>query len=142
MFFDQLINQTSIPVLGKVMNFAAARHEQLAHNIANIDTPGYKVRDLSVADFQNALAKAIDNRDDNGGRLVLKGRQVRTGNDGTTLYRPADVTAHNLLFHDLANRQIEKQMAALAENTLTYNMTAELMRTQFEGLKKAIRGRV
>ncbi|MCG3180680.1 MAG: hypothetical protein BIFFINMI_03043 [Phycisphaerae bacterium] len=142
MLLDQLVNQTTIPVLTQVMQFAAARHEQLTQNIANIDTPGYKVRDLSVSDFQQSLAKALDERGRNSGRLVLGGRQVRTGRDGRTAYHAMPVEGNNVLFGDGANRQIERQMAALAENTLTYNTAAELLRVQFAQLKVAIRGTV
>ena len=43
----------------QVAQFAEARHGILADNIANIDTPCYKVRDLPVAEFQGMLGKAI-----------------------------------------------------------------------------------
>ena len=34
----------------------------LAGNIANMDTPGYQVRDLSVEDFQSQLREVIRKR--------------------------------------------------------------------------------
>ena len=40
------------PVLEQVVNFTEARHGVLAGNIANLDTPGYKTRDLSPELFQ------------------------------------------------------------------------------------------
>jgi flagellar basal body rod protein FlgB len=95
-----------------------------------------------VADFQSALTRAIETRDDNDGQLVLEGRNVRTGPDGQVRFMPTPIPGHNLLFHDQANRQVEQQMAALAENTLMFNVTAELLRGQFEGLEKAIRQRM
>ncbi len=142
MFIDQLIGQTSVPVLEQLMSFTAARHELLVDNIANLDTPGFRVRDLSVSDFQRAMTKAIRQRDRTGGRLVLSGEQVRTGPDGRLLARPGPAEGHDLLFHDQANRQVEREMSALAENTLTYNLAAELLRRQFESLKTAIRQRL
>ena len=47
-----LFQSTTIPALEQVVNFTEARHNVLAGNIANVDTPGYKARDLSVEDFQ------------------------------------------------------------------------------------------
>lgn len=41
--------------------FTERRHELLASNIANLDTPDYRARDLSVDRFQNALADSIEN---------------------------------------------------------------------------------
>ena len=40
--------------------FAQARHQVLAGNIANLDTPGYRVRDLSVENFQQRLKEVIE----------------------------------------------------------------------------------
>ena len=50
---------TQIPVLEQVVNFSQARHGVLAGNIANLDTPGYRVRDLSPELFQERLKAAI-----------------------------------------------------------------------------------
>ncbi|MBN2022570.1 MAG: flagellar basal body rod protein FlgB [Pirellulales bacterium] len=59
---NALFDSTSIPVMEQVVNFTQARQNVLAGNIANLDTPGYKVRDLSVEDFQARLAQAIQRR--------------------------------------------------------------------------------
>ena len=56
---SSMFQSTTIPVLQEVVRFAQARHTVLAGNIANLDTPGYKVRDLSVEDFQGRLEAAI-----------------------------------------------------------------------------------
>jgi len=54
-----LFNATTIPALGEVVNFAQARHTVLAGNIANVNTPGYRLRDLSPTEFQQRLKEAI-----------------------------------------------------------------------------------
>ena len=55
-----LLKSSTIPVLEQVANFSQARHNILAGNIANIDTPHYVARDLSVTDFQSRLKSAIE----------------------------------------------------------------------------------
>ncbi len=60
--FDALVQSTSIPVLEQVVRFAQARHTVLAGNLANLHTPGYRVRDLSVEDFQSRLREALEAR--------------------------------------------------------------------------------
>jgi flagellar basal-body rod protein FlgB len=152
-FLDNLISQTSIPALEQLMQFTAARHDVLVSNIANIDTPGYQAQDLSVADFQQALTKALK---DGASRpvlgsgqagvfgpgnssLVLRGRQVRTDAAGRLVANPEPAEKFNVTFHDRGNRSVEKEMSALAENTLAYNIAAELLRNQFATLKMAIR---
>jgi len=56
------IRFTSIPCSRKVGDFSQARHTVIGRqNIANMDTPGYKVHDLSVEDF-NPDQQAITER--------------------------------------------------------------------------------
>ncbi len=54
-----IFSTTTIPALEQTLTFAQRRHELLAGNVANIDTPDYRAKDLDVADFQNALAESI-----------------------------------------------------------------------------------
>ena len=60
--FTGMFESTTIPVLQEVVGFTQARHNVLAGNIANLEVPGYKTRDLSVADFQSRLQEAIEER--------------------------------------------------------------------------------
>ena len=60
--YSTLFKSTTIPVLQQAVQFNQARHAVLAGNIANMDTPGYRVRDLSVEDFQNQLREVIKKR--------------------------------------------------------------------------------
>ncbi len=50
--------------------------------------------------------------------------------------------APNLLFHDGTNARLEELMADTAENSLSYELAMNLLRGRFEGLLRAIRGRV
>ena len=59
---SSLFRSSTIPVLEQVVNFTEARHGVLAGNIANLDTPGYRTRDLSPELFQDRLKEAIDTR--------------------------------------------------------------------------------
>ena len=49
----------SMPLLKQVARFAERRHDAFVTNIAHIDTPGYKSRDLPETAFQQALSKAV-----------------------------------------------------------------------------------
>jgi len=60
---EQMLNSKSLPLLEKMAAFAERRQEVLAGNIANIDTPAYKMRDLPVKDFQQALRDAVQLKD-------------------------------------------------------------------------------
>ena len=58
--FSGIFQSTTIPVLEQVVNFAQARHNVLAGNLANLHVPGYQARDYSVGEFQGRLKKAIE----------------------------------------------------------------------------------
>lgn len=40
--------------------FAAENHKFMANNLANIDTPGYRLRDLSVTDFEETMQTGLE----------------------------------------------------------------------------------
>src|SRR5690349_14470935 len=59
---SSMFDASTLPLLEQVVNFTEARHGVLAGNIANLDTPGYRTRDLSSEEFQGRLEKAIEER--------------------------------------------------------------------------------
>jgi flagellar basal-body rod protein FlgB len=54
-----LLSQSTTPLLRQVARFAERRQDVLAGNVANIDTPGYRMRELPVQEFQHALQRAV-----------------------------------------------------------------------------------
>src|SRR4030095_16660485 len=57
---SSIFQSSTVPMLEQVVNFTEARHGVLAGNIANLDTPGYKTRELSPAIFQQRVKEAIE----------------------------------------------------------------------------------
>ena len=132
----------SIPVLESLAAFTEARHRVLADNIANVDTPYYKVRDLSPEAFARQLADAIQARATPKAPLRLEStRQVYVDAQGRLSFAPQEVDHHHVLFHDESNRSVEKLMASMAKNTMTQAMATRLLAHEFEVLHVAIRGR-
>lgn len=145
MFFQDLVNGNGIPALEKMLAFTQARQRMLAENIANVDTPRYRVKQLDTAQFQRALRSAVDARKAAGpsAALALKGTdEFRLDADGRLQVTPSLEPAENVLFHDGTNVRIERQMAMMAENAMMHQTATELLRTKVESLLKAIRGRV
>ncbi|MBN1510838.1 MAG: hypothetical protein JXB13_02395 [Phycisphaerae bacterium] len=143
MFFENLINRGSMPVLVSTAAFTEERHRMIAENVANIGVPGYKTRQLDVKAFQKTLGRALDRRGtDPRNPFVLQGnRQVHTNERGEVVVTPAKRPVENLLFHDGTNLSIERQMSDLAENAMMHELTNTLLRTRYDGFHKAIRGR-
>jgi len=135
---ETIFQSTSIPILEQAVNFAQARHNVLAGNIANLDTPGYRVRDLSVEDFQKRLGAAIENR-----------HRVRAATSpGELAVLPEDNLAEvaenskTILYHDNSNVGIEHQVTEMVKNQLQHNIALSIMTAQFRLLQTAISERV
>lgn len=152
MLFADVVNQGNVPVLEKMLAFTEARHRMLTENVANIDTPGYVARQLDPKAFQKALRKAIDankayrpSGDTSGGQVPFTlpaSDQFRQDAEGRLVVTPGEQPPENVLFHDGTNARIERQMSMLAENAMAHQAATELLRSQFDGLLKAIRGTV
>jgi flagellar basal-body rod protein FlgB len=133
-----LFDSTTIPVLQEVLSFAEARHTVLAGNIANLDTPGYKTRDVSVEDFQTRLKKAITQRHQPVG-------WQSPGEIGLPTSSPVAGVAKKssaILRHDQCNVGMEQQVTEMMKNQLQHNMALALMVKQFHQLETAISGKV
>jgi flagellar basal-body rod protein FlgB len=132
-----LFDSTNIPVLGEVLNFAQARHGVLAGNIANVNTPGYRTRDLSEGAFQQRLKEAISQA--RSGQPLSPG--LASSQDGDPI-RGVRTSLENILYHDDTNIDLEKQVAEISKNQLLHNFALTVMTDQFALLESAISERV
>jgi flagellar basal-body rod protein FlgB len=125
---DGVLNADALPVLERLAQFAGTRHRLITHNIANLDTPGYRPVDLSVSDFQKQLAETVEDR--------------RAGRTPAPLELEPKPKGDNILFHDGNDRDLDRTMQDLVENFLTFRVANELLRSRFESINVAIRERV
>jgi flagellar basal-body rod protein FlgB len=145
----------SVTLLEQVVNFTQARHGVLAGNIANIDTPEYKTRDLSPDRFQESLKEAMEK-----GRQRTPVHYVSPGISGnlSTLHTKSTESASgartydnmrevkdsmkHILYHDGHDVSLEAQVTELAKNQSMHNMAISLLSVQFRQLNSAISERV
>ncbi|MFS0865112.1 flagellar basal body rod protein FlgB [Fredinandcohnia sp. 179-A 10B2 NHS] len=123
----------TINSLERALDFSTLRQKTISNNIANIDTPNFKAKDVS---FKNVLAKEVDsqmlaNRTSNKHIEFSKSNRV-----SSQLFTKTD-TAYN---HNGNNVDIDKEMASLAENQIYYNAVTERISGKFNSLKTVIKG--
>ena len=133
-----LFESTTIPVLEQVVNFAQTRHGILAGNLANLDTPGYEVRDLSPAAFESKLKQAIVERDQSHVQ-VSQGDLTRQVEDS---FGKISGELEDFLYHDQSTGNLETQVAAISKNQMQHNLALSIMTSQFRLLQAAISERV
>ena len=95
------------------MDLLSARQKLVASNIANVDTPGYKTKDI---DFQFEYMSQIQ-----GGA-------------------PNVIDVPNLpLKSDEDNVSMDREARLLAENALRFNVASNLIKTQLKEIEAAIK---
>ena len=132
--FPSLFKTSTIPVLEQMLSFTQARHGVLAGNIANLDTPGYRVRDLSPEAFQEQLREAI----------AADEQPTITGSPGETAALSAGSidevasTPDAFLYHDDSTGNLENQVSQIAKNQMQHNVALAILTSQFRLLQTAI----
>lgn len=144
MFFSSLTDRGPVPALVDTLVYTQARLKMIAENVANLQTPGYRARQLDAKAFQGALRRALDERgtDVTKPLRVVAGNEVQTDAHGNLRVTPSFQPVENALFHDGTNLSIERQMADLAETGMTHEITTQLLTGNFDRLRQAIRGRL
>ncbi|MGA3065941.1 MAG: hypothetical protein ABSF29_03750 [Tepidisphaeraceae bacterium] len=132
MFLDRLLNQGNAPLLEQWLQFTEARERLLAEDVANVSTPHYQQKDLSLAQFQSALRERMNLRDSSPPGAV------RFEDISMDVQSPR----HNLMFHDGNNRSMEQLMTDQAKNALMHTLAVELLRQQYSVMEMALRERV
>lgn len=148
---NQVLQSGTQPLLKQLALFAERRQGVLAGNIANIDTPGYKMRDLPVAEFRSAMQDAIRrlNRPGappEGASLSLQWAEPVPDflEDPGAMFPPDLFRAREpgaqpgITFQDANNRSIENQMLQMTRNSLLQTMALQLMSAQYAQLEAAI----
>ena len=133
---EKIITET-ITNLAKSLNLRSIQHKALASNIANMDTPNYKAVELDVAE------KMKKNKGSVPGLQLARthGRhlQFRTHRTDRVELKKMTPPAYNLR-GDGNTVDIDRTMGKLAQNTLMYRATAQLISKKFKGLKNVIKG--
>ncbi len=137
---SSMFQTSSIPVLEQVLNFTEARHGVLAGNIANVDTPGYKTRDLSPELFQQQLKEAIETRHQpNDSQSTY---DTSRPNSQLDAFRKVEKSLKGILRHDEVDVSIEEQVNEIVKNQQEHNLAVNIMAAQFRLLRAAISERV
>src|SRR3954449_21850 len=129
MFIDRLMNQGNAPLLERLLDFTAERHKLIAENVANISTPGYRQRDLSLDQFQAMLRERVQRRNDAAPGSLGFG----------DIHVDAEEAEDGILFHDGQTRSMEQLMTDQAKNALMHNLAIELLRKQFQAMEVALK---
>jgi flagellar basal-body rod protein FlgB len=115
--------------LERVLDLSAFRHQVIAANLANIDTPGYRTRDLRpfAGEIEQAMA---------GGEPSLTGPSLAGPS-----FTPIAHQIRGLLERpDGNNVSVERETLLLAQNQLRFEVAVQFMKAEFHRMSLAITG--
>lgn len=126
--------QQALSVFSQAMSLRTQRHQALASNIANADTPNYKARDFN---FESAMKNAMAGQGNgsiamattSGGHLQSSGagglaalqfrRETQSAVDGNTV-------------------DMDVERAQISENALQYQIVSQLIGEKIKGIRSAL----
>ncbi|AJD90992.1 flagellar basal body rod protein FlgB [Jeotgalibacillus malaysiensis] len=120
----------TISSLERGLDYSAVKQKVIANNVANVDTPGYKSKDVSfeamLQDEINLSSTAADPRHfdlsnvgSNGVSITQRPYSIRENGNGVDM---------------------DKEMADLATNQIYYNSLIERISGKFGSLNSVIKG--
>ena len=141
MFLSTLTDRGATPAMVATLAFNEARLKVIADNIANVNTPGYRAKQLDVPGFQRALREALDRRGSDPKKpLILQaGREARSDPSGRLQVEPTERPVDNILFQDGTNLSMEREMSDLAKTGMSHQLIATMLKNRYEGLRRVIR---
>lgn len=149
------VQPATVPLLKQLAQFTERRQHVLAANIAKIDTPDYKTRDLPVEAFQQAMKKAVRQLNSpslgtsqNTSPLLpiqlpssLMNSELAVDDLFTDeLFRSQELPSNSLGLQDNGKRNIEHEVMEMTRTLMMQSYAMQMMTSQYDLLESVISG--
>ncbi len=118
----------SMKILENLIAYTAKRHGVLLSNIANVDTPNYKAKDLIFPKLMEEEKLKLEVTHENH----IKNNDVKGVKEEV-------VELANENWEDKNNVEIDKEMAKIMENSILYQSGLQLLSSRIRMFKNALR---
>ncbi|OQX84925.1 MAG: flagellar basal-body rod protein FlgB [Candidatus Latescibacteria bacterium 4484_7] len=131
-----VLPRTGVARFKQALDAYSLRQRVVAQNIANVQTPGYRRKEVS---FEDSLKRAFVQRlqlapVENPPRSIPIGMPTRQV--------PRVVEVKDDYSNGVNNVDMEKEMTKMVETNLAYSMMTKFLKGRFENLHEAITGRI
>lgn len=119
--------------LEKSLDYATLKNRTISNNIANVDTPNYKAKDV---DFKEILSSKLTTS------IQAKRTHIKHmpfSNDVNLSYQIKNRT-NTFYNHNGNNVDIDKEMAELAKNQIYYQSLIDRVNGKFRNIQTVIKG--
>ena len=135
-----IFNQT-ITLLERSLDLRSSKHNAIVSNVANIDTPNYKAFDVMVEDELKKLDRSpglgngVRMQTTQAGHIEPQRNPIRL-----TTVRSDDRNGSHVERRDGNTVDLDREMAGMAENSLMYSLSAQIVAKKFQSLRNIIQG--
>jgi flagellar basal-body rod protein FlgB len=132
---NQVVNLLKIGLDG-----AMKRQKTITNNIANVDTPNYKRKNVN---FKETLQKKVDEYNNDSHNLSLAetdSKHIKNNNQNANSQQNLKVSTDDTgnYRNDKNNVDIDVEMAAMAKNQIYYSTLSQQINNKFQVLNKVI----
>ncbi len=127
-----------VDIMGKALSLRAKRNATISSNIANIDTPGYKAKNINFEEVMESYLRDKGLKNNREGEPDI---HLRTTNGRHITGRPTPVRPSVEQSSERGvpnNVDLDEEMAKLSKNNIEYQLTTQMLIKKFEMLKTAI----
>lgn len=122
---DEIMMRENYTIAKKLLDVAHAKHQAIAGNLANVETPGYKRKDIAP-DFAQTLSKLAKDNNVQG---------IQQLNPSTIIdYNSPSVRA------DGNNVQLDQELLSMNKNAVQYDFLTYYTANSMQRIKTAITG--
>ena len=114
----------TLATTARALDLRMERQGMIQSNVANMETPGYKMKDFSFAKVMESVATGQGELErTNAKHIALDPMEVSKGSAFSEAERPVD---------------LDEEMVKLSENQLMYQVATKIITKKFESLRYAI----
>ena len=117
-----------INILHRLINAANIRQRVISSNLANVDTPGFKAKDVR---FGNILGKTM--------KLMTTDPKHLGGGENNEV-KGNVIVESDPSWGDRNNVELDVEVAKMTENSLFHNAAIKILSSKIKMYKEAIRG--
>ena len=122
----------TISTLEQGLGYSATKGKVISQNIANVDTPNYKAKNVSFKDvFSDVKATQLNTYRTDSRHIEFKGSDSQSGIHSNANFRYR---------HDGNGVDMDKEQANLASNQIYYNSLIDRLNGKFNTLQSVIKG--
>jgi flagellar basal-body rod protein FlgB len=128
---NDITDRSIMTALGRQLTIAVAKQSVAAGNLANLDTPGYKTRDVS---FDDVLAQQVQG----GGAMAVTRPGHIAGSDGATPAREVREVDGLPTRRDGNNVELDRELLSMSRASTDFTAAQTALSAKFRLVRYAI----